>query len=227
MNWSQPYQEVRFQHEHQVHEGNHLQIRYTHSIITYNVSNFGKFKAFCWSQSTRVDFASVAHPRTNGQVERANGMILQGLKPRLMMDLEHAAGAWVSELPFVLWGLWTTPNRSTKFTPFFMVYGGEAIMLSDLLHSSTWVQLYVEAKAKVAHQDGLNLLEEECELALTRSTIYQQNMCWYHSWQVWGRAFNEGDLVLRLDRQKEHKLAPSWEGSFINSKMLKWCLSMV
>jgi hypothetical protein len=28
-----------------------------------------------------MDWAAVAHPQTNGQVERANSMILQGLKP--------------------------------------------------------------------------------------------------------------------------------------------------
>jgi hypothetical protein len=31
-----------------------------------------------------VDWAAVAHPQTNGQVERANDMILQGLKPRIL-----------------------------------------------------------------------------------------------------------------------------------------------
>ena len=75
-----------------------------HSIITDNGSNFDsdKFKAFCASQGTRVDYASVAHPQSNGQAERANGLILKGLKPRLMHDLKHAAGAWVDELPSVL-----------------------------------------------------------------------------------------------------------------------------
>ena len=35
-----------------------------HSIITDNGSNFDndRFKAFCASQGTRVDYASVAHP---------------------------------------------------------------------------------------------------------------------------------------------------------------------
>ncbi len=84
-----------------------------HSIITDNGSNFDsdQFKAFCASQGTRVDYGSVAHPQSNGQAERANGLILKGLKPRLMRDLKHAAGAWVDELPSVLWGLRTTPNR--------------------------------------------------------------------------------------------------------------------
>ena len=109
-----------------------------HSIITDNGSNFDsdKFRAFCASQGTRVDYASVAHPQSNGQAERANGLILKGLKPRLMRDLKHAAGAWVDELSSVLWGLRTTPNRSTGRTPFFLVYGAEAVLPSDLLHNA-------------------------------------------------------------------------------------------
>ena len=112
-----------------------------HSIITDNASNFDfdQFKAFCASQGTRVDYAFVAHPQSNGQAKRANGLILKGLKPRLMRDLKHAVGAWVDELPSVLWGLRTTPNRSTGRTPFFLVYGAEAVLPSDLLHNVSGV----------------------------------------------------------------------------------------
>jgi transposase InsO family protein len=42
-----------------------------------------KFLDFCEDHHIRVDWAAVAHPMTNGQVERANGMVLQGLKPRI------------------------------------------------------------------------------------------------------------------------------------------------
>jgi hypothetical protein len=59
------------------------------------------------------------------QVERANDMILQGLRPRILTkegDDVHAqlstrAGKWAVEVPSVLWSLRTTPNRSTNFTP--------------------------------------------------------------------------------------------------------------
>jgi hypothetical protein len=57
-----------------------------HSIITDNGTNF----------------ASVAHPQSNGQVEKANGLILAGIKPRLVEPLERSAGCWVEELPSVL-----------------------------------------------------------------------------------------------------------------------------
>ena len=42
-----------------------------HSIITDNGSNFDseEFRAFCTSQGTQVDYASVAHPQSNGQPE--------------------------------------------------------------------------------------------------------------------------------------------------------------
>jgi transposase InsO family protein len=48
------------------------------SIITNNGTQFTgkKFLDFCEDHHIRVDWAVVAHPMTNGQVEGANGMIL-------------------------------------------------------------------------------------------------------------------------------------------------------
>ena len=55
------------------------------SIIMDNGMQFTKkkFLQFCDEQHIHVDWASVAHSWMNGQVERANGMVLQGLKPRI------------------------------------------------------------------------------------------------------------------------------------------------
>ena len=54
-----------------------------HSIITDNGTNFAKgaLACFCATQGIRLDLASVAHPQSNVQVERANGLILSGIKP--------------------------------------------------------------------------------------------------------------------------------------------------
>ena len=57
-------------------------------------------------------------------------------------------------------------------------------------------------------------------MALIRSTIYQQDLRRFHARNVRGRAFQEGDLVLRVDQQRPHKLAPAWEGPFIVTKVL-------
>jgi transposase InsO family protein len=96
-----------------------------HSIITDNGSNFaqGPFARYCEEVGIRLDIASVAHPCTNGQVERSNGLVLSGIRPQLIEPLEKTPGCWLDELPAVLWSLRTTLNRSTGYTPFFLVYG--------------------------------------------------------------------------------------------------------
>ena len=115
-----------------------LRYGYPHSIITDNGTNFagGAFARFCKEKRIRLDLASVAHPWSNGQCEKANGLVLAGIKPRLMEPLERTPGCWVEELPAVLWSLRTTPNRSTGYTPFFLVYGAEAVIPADIEHDS-------------------------------------------------------------------------------------------
>jgi transposase InsO family protein len=102
----------------------------SNSIITDNGSQFTgrKFLEFCDKFHIRVDWAAVAHPQTNGQVERANGMILQGLKPRIFDQLNKSGRKWLQELPAVVWSLRTTPSKATGFTPFFLVHGAEAVL---------------------------------------------------------------------------------------------------
>jgi transposase InsO family protein len=66
-----------------------LDIIYRFSIPNYIIIDHGtnftekKFLDFRDGYGIRIDWASVGHPRTNGQVECANGMVLQQLKPRI------------------------------------------------------------------------------------------------------------------------------------------------
>jgi hypothetical protein len=120
----------------------------------------------------------------------------------------------------VLWSLWTTPSRSIGLTPFFIVYGVEAILPSDVQYDSTRVEAYEEEDAEKSRQLSVDLLEEERDLAAQRSAIYQQNLRHYHSRRVHKHSFKKGDLVLRLKQQKSHKLSPPWEGPFVISKAL-------
>ena len=57
-----------------------------HNIITDNGMNFTTdvVKLWCKNMGIKLDYASVYHPQTNGQVERANGLIMSGIKPRLV-----------------------------------------------------------------------------------------------------------------------------------------------
>jgi transposase InsO family protein len=104
------------------------------TIITDNDTQFTgkKFLNFCDDNHIRVDWSAVSHPKTNGQVERANDMILQGLKPRIFKHLDKFRARWVAELSSVLWSLRTTPSRATGFTPFFMVHSSGVVLLTDI-----------------------------------------------------------------------------------------------
>jgi transposase InsO family protein len=97
-------------------------------IITDNGTQFTSrlFQEYCEGINTHLCFASVALPKSNSQVERANGKILRGLKTCTYDCLKTHGANWANELSFVLWGNWTTPSRATGETPFFLVYGAKA-----------------------------------------------------------------------------------------------------
>jgi transposase InsO family protein len=72
---------------------NEIIVRYgiPHNIITDNGTNFAKgvFTDFCSQKGIRLDLASVAHPQSNGQVEKANSLLLAGIRPSLVEFLER------------------------------------------------------------------------------------------------------------------------------------------
>jgi hypothetical protein len=170
------------------------------SIITDNGMQFTgkKFLDFCDDHHIHVDWATVAHPMTNGQVERANGMILQGLNPRIHNDLNKFGKWWMKELPSVVWSLRMTPSRAMGFTPFFLVYGTEAVLPMDLEYGSPRTKAYDDRSNQTSREDALDQLEEAQDVALLHSARYQQSLRRYHARSVWARGFQVGDLVLRL-----------------------------
>jgi len=78
----------------------------------------------CAKVGIKQVFASVEHPQTNGQVESANRVLLRGLKRRL----ERAKGTWAEEVPRIVWAYHTTPQSTTRETPFSLVYGSDIMI---------------------------------------------------------------------------------------------------
>ena len=138
-----------------------------------------------------------------------------------MVPLKRAAGAWVDELPAVLWSLRTTPNASTQFTLFFMVYDAEAVLPPEVKFSAPRVEAYNEDDANESQEDAMDLLEEARNTTLARTAVYQQDLRNYHSRRLRPRTFMVGDLVLRLKQKKVHKLASPWEGPFIITEVIE------
>ena len=137
-------------------------------------------------------------------------MLLQGLKPRIFNWLNKFGACWLTELPAVLWSLRTTSSRATGYTPFFMVYGSEAVLPTDLDYGAPKIRAYDEQGAEASHQDAMDQLDEARDIALLWSAKYQQVLRRYHNRRVRGRSFNVGDLILRLvqSNKHRHKLSP-------------------
>jgi transposase InsO family protein len=168
-------------------------------IITDNDTQFTskKFLDFYDNHHIRVLWSVVAHPKTNGQVEHANGMVLQGLKPRIFDKLNKHDKKWAAELPSVLWSLRTMPSRAMGFTPFFLVYGSEAMLPTDVEYGSLRLKAYNEQNNNATREDALDQLEEARDVALLHSAKYQQSLRHYHDKHIRRRNLNVGDLVLR------------------------------
>ena len=64
----------------------------------------------------------------NGQVEAVNKTIKNNLKRKL----NGAKGAWVDELPRVLWAYQTTFQTTTNEIIFSMTYGMEAVVSTKI-----------------------------------------------------------------------------------------------
>ena len=67
--------------------------------------------------------SSPYHPQTNGLVERFNRTLCESLA-----KVSQKENEWDEHIESVLFAYRTTKHNTTKKTPFFMVYGREAIL---------------------------------------------------------------------------------------------------
>jgi hypothetical protein len=95
-------------------------------------------------------------------------MVLQGLKPKIFDKLNKHGKKWAVELPSVLWSLRTTPSRAMGFTPFFLVYGSEAMLRTDVEYGSPRLKAYNERNNDATREDALDQLEEAQTRPLAR-----------------------------------------------------------
>jgi hypothetical protein len=82
------------------------------------------FKDFYDQIDTKIHFASVRHPESNGLVERANCIIMTGI---MKLIFNQPREKWPDELIKVVWSYNTTVSGSTGFTPFKLLFSDEAI----------------------------------------------------------------------------------------------------
>jgi transposase InsO family protein len=182
-------------------------------IILDNSSQFtsGLFREYRALVDIKICFASITYPRSNGQVEHANAKVLKSLKTRRFNSkLEACDKKWLDNLQSVLWSIRTSATKSTGETPFFLVYGAEAVLPTDIKFGSPRVLAFNELHQEDLISDCLLLLEEAWCQAAPHAARYQRGLCRYHNRHIRVRTLEVGDLVLRriLSCEGLRKLSP-------------------
>nr|GEU56253.1 hypothetical protein [Tanacetum cinerariifolium] len=125
------------------------------------------FKSWAEGQRIKLVSISVYHPQANGAVERANQSIMQGIKTRLHQE----GGAWVEELPNVLWPHRTTPKISNRETPFTLAYGTEVVIHAEIGILTRRKIQRSDKENEEALKMNLNLLKERRDINNQRSKM--------------------------------------------------------
>jgi hypothetical protein len=126
----------------------------------------------------------------------------------LYKELKDYGPKWIEELSKVVWGLRTQTSRATGYSPFFLVYGSEAILPADLIWTSPRIEQYDEGEAEQTRRLEIDGSEEVRINATIQNARYLQGLRRYYKKSTHPRKFQQGDLVLRRIQKIDgrHKL---------------------
>jgi hypothetical protein len=172
------------------------------------------FKEFCDQIGTKIHFASVRHPESNGLVERANGIIMTGIMKSIF---NQARGKWPEELIKVVWSHNTTASRSTGFMPFKLLFGDEAITPEEAKAGSIRTIASAEGEDEAdcsMEKDGIEGIRLQ---AVENINKYQAETIKWRDRKVRLKNIKPGHLVLRRVANPDTvgKLQLKWEGPFL------------
>ncbi|XP_042410255.1 uncharacterized protein LOC121999673 [Zingiber officinale] len=108
-----------------------------------------------------------------------------------------------------------TPKEGIGATPFYLVYGGEAVILAKVEVESDRLQHYYEDNAEMMLLE-LDLVDESRAKAAVRLMAYRQRMKQNYNRRVIPRSFQVSDLVWKKVKPVGDvtKLEAPWDGPF-------------
>jgi len=155
------------------------------------------------------------HPQSNGLVKRFNRTLCTALAKYVQVLEED----WDKFIPFILFAYWTTRHNTTKFEPFSLVYGRQAITPLDLLlEAPEEVKEDEEFENQVLRRtfELIDTLEPDLEMAKKNIERSQQRQEERQPAAKSAQQFKVGDLVLKFKHTKEggSKFQPKWVGPY-------------
>ena len=158
------------------------------------------------------------HAMCNGLVERYNGVLKSSLKKMC----EERPRDWDRYIAPLLFAYRETPQSSTAFSPFELLYGrdvrGPMTILKEL-----WTGECKESETKTTYQYVIDLqerLEKTCQLARAELRKSKEKYRIQYNKKARSRVFQEGDEVLLLLPTDHNKLLMQWKGPFRITKKI-------
>jgi transposase InsO family protein len=170
-----------------------------HGLPETMISDRGKCFLANLTQSTlhklgvKHKTTSSYHPQTNGQVERMNHTLAMMISMYVAEDQKD----WDEQLPYICFAYNTSRQDTTGFSPFFLLYGREAILPIDVFlgaQPNPWIDV---PQANVPYADRLlNDLHEARNLVRIRIQRAQEKQKQIYDAQHHDVSFQKGDVVL-------------------------------
>ena len=155
---------------------------------------------------------SAYHPQTDGLVERFN----RTLTAMLAKTAERGGKNWDEKLPFVLFAYRASQQQSTLESPFFLLYGRDPRLPTELVMSPKKTRKIVDLKEYGAQLAGN--MSEAWELAREHVRKAQRRQKEYYDKRVQPPTFRVGDRVFLFKPADKtgpaRKFARAYHGPF-------------
>jgi len=130
--------------------------------------------------------------------------------------LDKARRTWAEEVPRIVWAYHTTPQSTTKETPFSLVYSLDAMIPIEIQENSPRFQNFVVEESNEERKLNLDILDEVREEARIKGEALKRRVEYKYISKLRPRQFQVTDLVMRKSHpyQLENKLSSKWTGPF-------------
>jgi transposase InsO family protein len=183
------------------------------------MSNFSLEKGIKLKHSTSY------YPQGNGLAESTNKNLIKIIKRMVAENHKN----WHNALLNVLWADRVMPKDSIGNSPFFLIYGREAILPPHILLPSLQLSQKIREEDCPPLENQINALMKLEEVRAQAKIKLDQHQLlvksWFNSNSASDRNFEVGDLVLKWDKPHEGKgehikFQNLWLGPFLIAEKL-------
>jgi transposase InsO family protein len=176
-------------------------------LVFDNASYFSSLEMseFALEKGIKLKYSASYYPQGNGLAESTNKNLIKIIKRTVAENHKN----WHNALLNALWDDRVTPKAAIGNSPFFLVYGREAILPPHILLPSLQLSQKVQEEDCPPLESRINALMklEEVRTQAKRKLDQHQQLIksWFDSSYASDRNFEVGDLILKWDKPHEGK----------------------